>query len=105
MDYYGFNQDMYEVKFVSDGSAELSAQVVEQLKRSGFAARLTMISEPRGQDGRGFLGSGLDHGVFIPFKFMFGDEFKSTPIIQVSIDGSLDPVRNYELGKAVKALR
>jgi aromatic ring-opening dioxygenase catalytic subunit (LigB family) len=61
--------------------------------------------EPRGQDGRGFEGTGLDHGVFVPFRIMFGEEFTDIPIVQVSIDGSLDPEKNWQVGKAVAKLR
>jgi aromatic ring-opening dioxygenase catalytic subunit (LigB family) len=50
-------------------------------------------------------GPGLDHGVFVPFKFMFGDRFQDVPIVQASIDGTLDPDRNFKLGKAVEGLR
>jgi aromatic ring-opening dioxygenase catalytic subunit (LigB family) len=35
---------------------------------------------------------------------MFGDEL-DIPLVQVSIDGSLDPAKQWALGKAVKALR
>lgn len=51
------------------------------------------------------MGPGLDHGVFVPFKFMFGDEFASVPIVQVSIDGTLSPEKNWTLGKALSSLR
>ncbi len=36
---------------------------------------------------------------------MFGEEFTDIPIVQVSIDGSLDPQRNWQIGKVVAALR
>jgi len=105
MDYYGFDQELYEVKFKSTGSSALSNRIVEAFKKAGIPARTTPKLEPRGHDGRGFSGPGLDHGVFIPFKFMFGDEFTNLPIVQASMDGSLEPDDNYRVGKAVDALR
>ena len=59
----------------------------------------------RGLDGRGFEGPGLDHGVFVPFNLMFGEDFRSVPIVQASIDGSLTPEDNWALGKAITILR
>ena len=56
-------------------------------------------------DGRGFQGPGLDHGVFVPFRLMFGEEFRSVPIVQASIDASLSPESNWNLGKAITKLR
>jgi hypothetical protein len=73
--------------------------------QAGQQARLTSKSENRGVDGRGFAGPGLDHGVFIPFRIMFGDEFLDVPIVQVSIDESMDPETNWALGKAIAKLR
>ena len=35
---------------------------------------------------------------------MFGDTF-NIPIVQVSIDESLSPEKNWEIGKALKELR
>ena len=54
-------------------------------------------------DGRGFQGPGLDHGVFIPFRLMFGEDFRSVPIVQASIDESMSPERNWSLGKALSS--
>jgi aromatic ring-opening dioxygenase catalytic subunit (LigB family) len=36
---------------------------------------------------------------------MFGEEFTEIPIVQVSIDSSLDPEKNWAIGKAVSQLR
>jgi len=41
----------------------------------------------------------------VPFRIMFGEDFTEIPIVQVSIDSSLDPKKNWELGKALASLR
>ncbi|CAE6424597.1 unnamed protein product [Rhizoctonia solani] len=106
MDYYGFEPWMYRVKFNSRGDPALSARIVEALKAGGFRSRTLGKMEWRGHDGRrGASGVGFDHGVFVPFKFMFGDEFTSIPIVEVSQDGDLSPERNWEIGRAVDCLR
>ena len=48
---------------------------------------------------------GLDHGVFVPFRIMFGEEFLDIPIVEVSMDSSLDPAKEWEIGRALKTLR
>jgi hypothetical protein len=73
--------------------------------QAGIPARTTPKSESRGRDGRGFSGPGLDHGVFVPFRLMFGEEFLDVPIVQASIDSSLSPEKNWAIGKAVTQLR
>lgn len=47
----------------------------------------------------------MDHGVFIPFRIMFGHEFLDVPIVQVSIDSNMSPEANWEVGSAVSKLR
>ncbi|EAU88416.1 hypothetical protein CC1G_05182 [Coprinopsis cinerea okayama7 len=105
MDYYGFPPDLYKLKFKSRGDSTLAKRLVELYQRAGQKARLTPASEARGEDGRGFQGPGLDHGVFVPFRIMFGEEFTSIPVVQVSIDASLDPEKNWQVGKVVSELR
>lgn len=105
MDYFGFNPELYKLKFASNGSHELSERVVQAFKEAGMLARLSKESESRGRDGRGFNGPGLDHGVFVPFRIMFGHEFKHVPIVQASIDSNLDPEKEWAVGKAVSKLR
>lgn len=106
MDYYGFEPAMYAIKFKSMGDSALSARIVAALEEGGLEARTLGRMEPRGHDGRpGAPGTGFDHGVYIPFKIMFGEEFTSIPIVEVSQDEDLSPDRNWEIGKAVDVLR
>ncbi|OSD01661.1 Extradiol aromatic ring-opening dioxygenase [Trametes coccinea BRFM310] len=105
MDYFGFQPALYQLKFKSRGDSALSQRVVQLFKDAGYVARTTNTSEPRGQDGRGFAGPGLDHGVFVPFRLMFGEEFTEIPIVEVSMDGTLDPQKEWALGEVVAPLR
>ncbi|KAJ3992297.1 Extradiol aromatic ring-opening dioxygenase [Lentinula boryana] len=104
MDYYGFPPDLYQLKFKSRGDKQLAEKLVTLYKEAGQLARTTSKLEPRGSDGRGFEGPGLDHGVLIPFRLMFGEEF-DLPVVQVSIDSSMSPEANWKLGQVVKVLR
>ena len=105
MDYYGFPPELYRLKFDSRGDSDLSKRVVDLFKEAGQKARTSPKTEGRGIDGRGFEGPGLDHGVFVPFRLMFGEEFREIPIVEVSIDSSLSPEANWDIGRAVKKLR
>jgi aromatic ring-opening dioxygenase catalytic subunit (LigB family) len=55
-------------------------------------------------DGLGKMSPGFDHGVFIPFRRMFGLE-TDIPIIEVSIDSSFDPDTEWKIGQALDELR
>ncbi|GAA5860334.1 hypothetical protein JCM8547_003466 [Rhodosporidiobolus lusitaniae] len=104
MDYYGFPDELYQLKFQSSGNRTLAERVVSLFREAGIPSRLTSKLEPRGEDGRGFQGPGLDHGVFVPFKLMFND-VAPVPIIQVSLHSSLLPSAEFALGSALAPLR
>ncbi|EKM55630.1 uncharacterized protein PHACADRAFT_256379 [Phanerochaete carnosa HHB-10118-sp] len=104
-DYYGFQPELYQLKFKSRGDSAVSQRVVELFKESGLSARTSSKLEPRGQDGLGKNVPGLDHGVFVPFSLMFGEDFTDIPVIEISLDGSLDPLKNWAVGQAVSKLR
>ncbi|THV07863.1 Extradiol aromatic ring-opening dioxygenase [Dendrothele bispora CBS 962.96] len=103
-DYYGFPPELYKLKFKSRGDSAIAQKVVQLYKDAGYLARTTNKLESRGEDGRGFAGPGLDHGVFVPFQIMFGEEL-DIPVIQVSIDSKLTPESNWKLGQIVASLR
>ncbi|OAV99824.1 hypothetical protein PTTG_05056 [Puccinia triticina 1-1 BBBD Race 1] len=107
-DYYGFPPEFYQARWHSNGSSELTQRVLACLKEAGMQASRTTRDEPRGRDGLVGPAPGLDHGVFIPFMLMFPEGKEGIfpiPVVQVSMDGSLDPARNIQLGQAVAALR
>jgi len=91
-DYYNFPEEMYRVKFESRGSPAVASRIVELLRKNNIMTRTLR------------QGRGLDHGVFVPFKLMFPTPCP-IPIIEVSMDGSLDPQRLIELGRALMPLR
>ncbi|SCZ89009.1 BZ3500_MvSof-1268-A1-R1_Chr1-1g00890 [Microbotryum saponariae] len=101
---FGFHPALYKVEFHSSPDHALSERVVHLLKSSNISARLLGPTEKRGDDGRGFRSTGLDHGVFVPFKHMFTDNCP-IPIVQVSINQSLLPQDEYDLGAALEPLR
>lgn len=103
-DYYGFPEELYDLKFESKGDSSVTGEVLAALQKAGIPSRATPVTEARGADGRGFDGPGLDHGVFVPFGIMFGEKLQ-IPLVQVSIDGTLDPAREWALGKAIASLR
>jgi len=103
-DYYGFQPELFQLKFKSRGDDKLTQRIVQLYEEAGLSARAMSKDQARGADGRGFDGPGLDHGVFIPFRLMFGEQTE-IPIVEVSLDASLDPEKNWAVGKAVRALR
>ncbi|EJU06114.1 Extradiol aromatic ring-opening dioxygenase [Dacryopinax primogenitus] len=103
-DYFGFPSELYQLKFKSHGDSQVTDQIVSALKKAGYNARASPVTESRGDDGRGFEGPGLDHGVFLPFRHMFGEE-TDVPIVQASIDSNLSSESEWRLGEAVEALR
>ncbi|KAG2115345.1 Extradiol ring-cleavage dioxygenase class III enzyme subunit B [Suillus discolor] len=108
MDYFGFEPYYYQQTFESKGNRALAERIVLLYKEVGGEAKLFGISENRGWDGRTSpprQGPGFDHGVFVPFKLMFGDKVDDVPIVQVSIERSGDPEQNWAVGKALSKLR
>lgn len=113
-DYYGFPEQLYDITYRSRGDSALSAHITETFMSNGLTARTTPITEPRGRDGRRrnrpLVESGLDHGVFLPFKLMFPDTSSPDgvfpiPIVEVSMSSTFEPEPQWEIGAAIKELR
>ena len=89
-DYYGFPPHTYELKYPAPGAPALADQIVKTLSAAGIA------SAPDAQ--RGF-----DHGMFIPLKLIFPDA--NIPVVQLSLNDSLDPEQQLKTGRALESLR
>ncbi len=89
-DYYGFPQHTYELRFDAPGSPALAARASQLLREAGFAA----APDPQ---------RGYDHGVFVPLKVAWPEA--DVPVVEMSLDRSLDPALHLAAGRALAPLR
>jgi aromatic ring-opening dioxygenase catalytic subunit (LigB family) len=89
-DYYGFPPETYQIRWPVPGDPALAEKAAGLLQSAGFA---TAISPDRG----------LDHGVFVPMKVAFPDA--DIPLVQMSLETSLDPALHLRAGAALAPLR
>ena len=89
-DYYGFPEHTYRLKYPVAGAPELAERVRKILDDAGFGSD---VESKRG----------LDHGVFVPFLLIYPNA--DVPILQLSLQASLDPVLHLTLGMALTPLR
>jgi aromatic ring-opening dioxygenase catalytic subunit (LigB family) len=89
-DYYGFPEHTYRLKYPAAGAPDLAERVRKLLGDAGFQ---TDVESKRG----------LDHGVFVPFLLIYPNA--DVPILQLSLQASLDPVLHLTLGSALAPLR
>jgi aromatic ring-opening dioxygenase catalytic subunit (LigB family) len=89
-DYYGFPEHTYRLKYPAAGAPDLAERVRKLLDDAGFQ---TDVESKRG----------LDHGVFVPFMLIYPNA--DVPLLQLSLQASLDPELHLALGNALAPLR
>jgi 4,5-DOPA dioxygenase extradiol len=89
-DFYGFPQELYGLTYPAFGDAGLARRVAGLIEATGI---------PCDTD----TGRGLDHGAWIPLMLMYPGA--GIPVVQLSIQGHLDPARHLALGDAIAPLR
>jgi aromatic ring-opening dioxygenase catalytic subunit (LigB family) len=89
-DYSGFPEYLYYISYDAPGSPELAARVQALLQAGGIKAG----SDPK----RGF-----DHGTFSLAKPLYPDA--DIPIVQLSLNDSLDPATHLQVGRLLAPLR
>jgi aromatic ring-opening dioxygenase catalytic subunit (LigB family) len=89
-DYYGFPEHTYALRYPCKGSPQLAQRVLELLAAAGIES---------GED----AGRGFDHGMFIPLMLMFPQA--DIPVVQLSLQHTLDPSSHIALGRALEPLR
>ena len=89
-DYYGFPEHTYRLKYPVAGAPELEPRVRSLLADAGF--ELGVESK-----------RGLDHGVFVPFLLVYPRA--DVPMMQLSLQQSLDPGVHLAIGRALAPLR
>lgn len=89
-DYYGFPPHTYEIRYPAPGEPDLAAKAASLLRAAGLQCGLDTER-------------GLDHGVFIPMKVAFPEA--AIPVVEMSLDRSLDPALHLAAGRALSPLR
>jgi aromatic ring-opening dioxygenase catalytic subunit (LigB family) len=88
-DYYGFPEAAYRISYPCTGNPQLAEKVSGLLQKSGILQRM--------DDERSY-----DHGSYIPLRLMYPKA--GIPVIQVSLDHSLDPLTHLKIGSAIRPL-
>ncbi len=89
-DYGGFPEHTYQLTWPGPGDPGLAGRVRELLSAEGIRSG--------GEAARGW-----DHGVFVPLKVMY--PAADVPLVQLSLQHSLDPATHLAIGRALKPLR
>jgi 4,5-DOPA dioxygenase extradiol len=88
-DFGGFPDALYQIRYPAPGAPELAAKAVALLKAAGIAAGVNGCR-------------GLDHGVWVPLRWMYPDA--DVPVVAISLQPGLGAARHLELGRALAPL-
>ncbi|WP_424767237.1 DODA-type extradiol aromatic ring-opening family dioxygenase [Paenibacillus sp. sgz302251] len=88
-DFYGFPDELYQVKYPAKGSTKVAALVGELLSDKGIAVAYD-------------IERGLDHGSWTMLKHMFPKA--DVPVVQVSVNPYRSAEEQYQIGEALRSL-
>lgn len=88
-DYYGFPDEMYQIKYQAKGSIAVAEILEERFEKVSIQIKR---EEKRG----------LDHGSWVALRHMYPEA--DIPVIQLSVDPFLSPKEQYNIGKALRGI-
>ncbi|WP_239618809.1 DODA-type extradiol aromatic ring-opening family dioxygenase [Cohnella mopanensis] len=88
-DFYGFPDELYQIKYPAPGSPELAEQLEKKLRAHGI---------PSNRDNR----RGLDHGAWVFLRHMYPEA--NIPVVTVSVNPFLPAAQQFHIGEALRGL-
>ena len=89
-DFYGFPDELYKLRYNCPGNPKLAIEIYSLLINNGFSTQLNP-------------NRGLDHGAWIPLRFLFPEAV--FPVIQISLPIPRKPMELTTIGKTLRNLR
>lgn len=89
-DFHGFPEELYRITYPVPGAPDVASEALSFLQSAGFE---TEFEEERG----------LDHGAWVPLRFMFPE--RDVPVFQISIPVSVSFEHLIIMGQALSPLR
>lgn len=89
-DFGGFPEALYQIKYPAPGAPMVAHRAQQLLNDAGLTAAI---------DSR----RGMDHGTWVPLRKLFPDA--NVPVVQLSVQPSMDPRHHYAIGRALLPLR
>lgn len=89
-DFAGFPLELYRVRYKPKGDTMRAQRIVRWLEGAGFKARLDAER-------------GLDHGAWVPLRYLFPRAL--VPVVQVALPGPASPDQFIKMGTALAPLR
>ena len=89
-DFYGFPEALYRIRYGAPGDPALAQELVERLRATGFDAHVDPAR-------------GLDHGAWVPLRYLRPDA--DVPVLQVSLPIDATPATALRMGEVLAPLR
>jgi 4,5-DOPA dioxygenase extradiol len=88
-DFYGFQKELYSIKYPARGSSEIASKVFSMFREHDIESRLDSKR-------------GLDHGSWVVLHLMYPEA--DIPVIQISVNPKLSMDNQYKIGEAIRGL-
>ncbi|CAM2885289.1 class III extradiol ring-cleavage dioxygenase [Paenibacillus sediminis] len=88
-DFYGFPDELYQIKYRAKGSPELASRIQQLMSDQGIK---TQTNDQRG----------LDHGSWTLLHRMYPEA--NIPVVQISVHPFLSPEVQFKIGEALRGL-